>query len=113
MKTLGQFEIGLDTGLIQEVKAAVKGVVPGAQVILYGSQARAEAGPESDYDLLILFPHSASSEVEEVLNSLFYDLELKWNIVLSTLIYDLEVWNQPLYRALPLHQEIDREGILL
>ena len=113
MKTLGQFEIGLDMDLIKEVKEAVKGVVPRAQVILYGSQARAEASMESDYDLLILLPHSVTQEVEETLNSLFYDLELKWNIVLSTLIYDLEAWNQPLYRALPLHQEIDREGILL
>jgi uncharacterized protein len=31
-----------------------RGVVPGARVLLFGSHARREARPESDYDILVI-----------------------------------------------------------
>jgi predicted nucleotidyltransferase len=31
-----------------------RSVLPGAQVVLFGSHARGEAGPESDYDILVI-----------------------------------------------------------
>jgi predicted nucleotidyltransferase len=31
--------------------------IPGAQVLLFGSHARGQAGPESDYDILIITDH--------------------------------------------------------
>lgn len=113
MKSLGR-EIPLAIEkLTKEIRETVEQVVPGAQAILYGSQAREEAGADSDFDLLILFPEPVSSEVEEVLDRALYDLELKWGVVLSTLVYNLKAWNHPLCRAMPLHQAVEREGILL
>lgn len=99
--------------LTGEIKEAVGRVIPGARVILYGSRAREEAGVDSDFDLLLLLPDSATSVVEEAIDRALYDLELKWGVVLSTLIYDQKVWDYPLYRAMPLHQAVEREGILL
>ena len=99
--------------LIKKIKEVVEQVVPGAQVVLYGSQARKEAGSGSDFDLLILLPKPVEPEVEETLDRALYDLELEWSVLLSTLVYDLKVWDQPLCRAMPLHQAIEREGILL
>ena len=99
--------------LIEEIKETVGRVMPGSQVILYGSQAREEAGADADFDLLVLLPEPVAPEVEEALDHALYDLELKWGVVLSTLVYDLKVWDHPLHRAMPLHQAIEREGILL
>ena len=31
-----------------------RSVLPGAQILLFGSHARGQAGPESDYDILII-----------------------------------------------------------
>jgi predicted nucleotidyltransferase len=99
--------------LTDEIKETVGRIIPGTQVILYGSQVRKEAGADSDFDLLVLLPEPVAPGVEEALDQALYDLELKWGVVLSTLVYDLKVWDYPLYRAMPLHQAIEREGILL
>lgn len=99
--------------LTEEIKEAVKQVVPDAQAVLYGSQAREEAGSDADFDLLVLLPEPVESEVEEALDQALYDLELKWGVVLSTLVYDQKAWDHPLCRAMPLHQAVEREGILL
>ena len=41
--------------ILKEIKRIAKEVLPkGAQLILYGSRARNEAGEDSDWDLLIL-----------------------------------------------------------
>jgi len=36
--------------------AAIRRIIPGAEVRLFGSRARGEAGPDSDVDLLITAP---------------------------------------------------------
>jgi predicted nucleotidyltransferase len=35
-----------------------RSVLPGAQILLFGSHARGQAGPESDYDILIIVERS-------------------------------------------------------
>jgi len=40
--------------LLREVKRTVKEIDPGAEIILFGSRSRHDAGPESDWDLLVL-----------------------------------------------------------
>ncbi|HBL34656.1 MAG TPA: nucleotidyltransferase domain-containing protein [Porphyromonadaceae bacterium] len=40
--------------IIQQIKKVKEEVVPESKLILFGSQARGDAGPDSDWDLLIL-----------------------------------------------------------
>jgi hypothetical protein len=40
--------------LLKRCRAAIESIDSSAEIILYGSRARCEAKPESDYDLLIL-----------------------------------------------------------
>ena len=42
--------------LIDEAARRIARAAPGARVILFGSQARGEAGPDSDVDLLVIEP---------------------------------------------------------
>jgi predicted nucleotidyltransferase len=42
--------------LIDEAARRIAKATPGARVILFGSQARGEAGPDSDVDLLVVEP---------------------------------------------------------
>lgn len=105
--------MNVDKALLQEVKAAVMQLVPGARVILYGSHARGEAGPESDYDLLIIAPESLALGKKEGLNNALYSLELEHDVVLSTLVCTLASWEDARRRVAPLRQNIDREGISL
>jgi len=115
MQTLDQHRssLSIDPGLLRAIKEVTRKQIREAQVILYGSHSRGEGRPESDLDLLIIVPDSATSVAEEELDRSLYDFELKQGVVLSTLIYRQSAWEQPSYRAMPLHQNIEREGILL
>lgn len=43
----------ISEALLQQMAAEIQQEIPGAEVLLFGSHARGEAGPESDLDLLI------------------------------------------------------------
>lgn len=45
-----------DEALIEEAGRRLAEAAPGARVILFGSRARGEAGPDSDLDLLVIEP---------------------------------------------------------
>ena len=80
-------------------------------MVLFGSKARGNDDRESDIDLLVLTRRPlGAAEHDEVVNSLF-DLQLKWNVVISVLIASEEQWEAGYYRILPIRCEIERDGI--
>ncbi len=108
--------MGLPPGadrLLQEVKQAVQILEPGASVKLYGSRSRQEAGPESDWDFLILIDGPVSEQRADLLRHRLYEIEWEHGEVLNTVVRSREEWNSPLYRAMPFRQNVEREGILL
>jgi uncharacterized protein len=101
-----------DTDLLQRCKKAIRIAVPDADVILYGSRARGDAKDDSDYDLLVLVDHSAGVALHEQLISSISPLEDD-GAVLTLSIHNRDLWNSKLYQAMPFHENVDREGILL
>lgn len=101
-----------EAALLERCKATVQRLVPGATLILYGSRSRHDAEPASDYDLLILVDE-VGADVEDQLGDLLYEIELEHGIVISALVFDRRSWKDPRYQAMPLHQNIDRDGIVL
>jgi len=102
-----------DADLLQRCKQAIRTIVPDADVILYGSRARGDAQDDSDYDLLVLVDRSAGVSLHEQLISSIYPLELETGAVLTLSIHDRDRWDSRLYRAMPFHENVDREGVLL
>lgn len=101
-----------DADLLQRCKQAIRAVVPDADVILYGSRARGDAQDDSDYDLLVLVDRPADVAVHEQLISSISPLEVD-GAVLTLSIHNRDLWNSKLYRAMPFHENVDREGVLL
>ncbi|MCX5643593.1 MAG: nucleotidyltransferase domain-containing protein [Phycisphaerae bacterium] len=101
-----------DAGLLQRCKRAIRTVVPDADVILYGSRARGDANDGSDYDILVLVDHSAGVALHEQLISSISPLEDD-GAVLTLSIHNRDLWNSKLYQAMPFHENVDREGVLL
>ncbi len=100
-----------DHGLLVECKAAIQEVVPEAGVVLYGSRARGEAREDSDYDLLVLVDQEPNMELERAIVDRLVPLEVRTGKVLTVLVYSRSQWDSALYRAMPFHRNVTREGV--
>lgn len=99
--------------LLRRVKQTVQDVEPGAEVILYGSRARQEAGAESDWDFLVLVDGRMSESRADAIRHQLYELEWESGEVLCTIVRSRQEWHSPRYRTMPFHQNVEREGIAL
>ena len=95
------------------IRQTVRAIEPDAEVILYGSRARGDATADSDWDLLILVDGPVDAAREQGIRHRLYELEWESDEVLCSVICSREDWDSPLYRAMPFHQNVDRDGIAL
>jgi len=92
---------------------AIRSIEPSAEVILYGSRARGDAEPESDYDLLILTEGEVTLEREDLFRQRLFPIELETGAVLTVMLTGKDSWNSPLYNVMPLYQNIRKDGLIL
>jgi predicted nucleotidyltransferase len=102
-----------ERALLTKCKKAIKSIEPSAEVILYGSRARGDAEPDSDFDLLILVDGEVTLEREDLIYRQLYPIELDTGKVLSAIVYNRDQWNSSLYRVMPFHKNVEREGVVL
>ena len=61
--------------LLDHVKQTVHEIEPDADIILYGSRARGDARPESDWDFLILLDGVVDDARTDAIRHRLYDIE--------------------------------------
>lgn len=103
----------LERAILTRCRDAVTDIDPSAEVILYGSRARGDAEPESDYDLLILIDGEATLDREDIFRRQIYLIELETGSVFTILLASRKDWSSPLCDAMPLYQNIKKEGVVL
>ncbi len=96
-----------------ELKKRICEKFPDAEIILFGSKVRGDADEESDIDLLILVDSPVDTKLEEEIFHISYEIELKHDVVFGEIVQSKNFWNSPLANAMPLHWNIDREGVRL
>ena len=73
--------------VVELIKETIRRIAPGAKTILYGSEARGDARPDSDIDLLILVDGDTMTLAqEEEITLPLYELELRTGVSISPMI---------------------------
>lgn len=95
--------------IVKLVKQEIIKIDPKGEVILFGSRARGDFRQDSDWDFLVLLDQPLSSSLKMAILDLLYDLELRSDSVISTIIHSKTEWEG---RAVtPIYQIIKKEGI--
>ena len=97
--------------LLSRVKVAVHEVAPGASVWLYGSRARGTAGPDSDWDILVLVSGPVTEQRRQAIRHRLYEVEWATDTVLSSIIHSSSEWSRPPLSATPFHKSVSKDAI--
>ncbi len=96
--------------MLREVKEAVLRHAPGAELILYGSTARGERQPDSDYDLLVLLEEMPRTGQEDLIRSAIYSIGLRDDRLISVVLATRAEWQSGLISVSPYHAHVEQEG---
>ena len=99
--------------VIEHIKETARRILPpGASLWLYGSRARGDARPDSDYDLLILLDKESITGEDH--DKYSYPLRLLgWdmNEEINTHIYPKQAWQS--WDFVPFHDNVENDKIVL
>lgn len=99
--------------VFKAIQTTARQILPsGARAILYGSQARGDARPDSDWDVLVLLNKKRISldDIDEV----SYPLrELGWELgeSINTILYTKEDWERNSFT--PFYKNVTKDGIAI
>jgi len=102
-----------DKALLARCRQAIRQAVPDADIILYGSRARGDAGEYSDYDLLVLVDQPISMALKDRILASIYPLELETEAMLTVVTYNRHQWESFPCREMPFHKNVERDGVIV
>ena len=95
-----------------EVKKVISKQSPNAKVVLFGSRARGNAQPDSDWDVLILVDKEriTAKDFEEI-NYPVFEIGFETDQYISPKLYTFKEWEARKFT--PFYKNVEREGIIL
>ena len=98
-------------GIVKKIREAVATYPDNVKVWLYGSEARGEARPDSDIDLLVLLDKDRVSHVDRMhLLDPLVDIEQATGIVINPFFDTMKNWGS---RYTPFYENVTRDQIAL
>jgi predicted nucleotidyltransferase len=99
--------------IFEEIQALKRKILPNERVILFGSQARGDARPDSDWDLLVLLDKQEREFGKDFDNYAypFKEIGLKHNVLVNTKIFTLKDWERQ--KPSIFHKNVEHDKIEL
>jgi predicted nucleotidyltransferase len=98
--------------VISNIKAVAYKTLPkGSSLILYGSRARGDNRPDSDWDLLILLDKPSLTFSDYNYGYPFSELGWETGEEINAQVYSKQEWNN--YSFTPFYKNVERDKILL
>ena len=99
------------TEVVNQISKAIRKVDPTATAILYGSEARGDARPDSDIDVLILLDGERRDlKRESHLSGELYEIELSSGVLISPMIMLRKQWENRPFKT-PFYINVMNEGV--
>jgi len=96
--------------ILENIRQLKRELIPDGRLILFGSQARGDARPDSDWDLLVLLNKEKRDFIADYDKYAypFDELGLKYNAVINAMVYTVKDWYA--HPSL-LRYNVEQEGI--
>ena len=100
-------------GVVKQISKAIHSVEPTATAILYGSEARGDARPDSDIDILILLDGEHLSLKREMdITGPLNEIEWQTGVLVSPTVMLRKQWDNMPFKT-PFYINVMNEGIRL
>ena len=99
--------------VLYRIQRMGRSIIPeGAHLLLFGSRARGDNRPDSDWDLLVLLPKDKLT-MEDYANITYPLTELGWNIdqTINPIMYTQKEWAQRSFT--PFYHNVEEDKVVL
>jgi predicted nucleotidyltransferase len=99
----------MNTQIFENICKMKRRLLPNDRMILFGSQARGDARPDSDWDLLLLLNKSKKEQSDKDKAFEFVMMGWDYETYMSVKIYTEEQWAQG--KMFPFYKNVEKDGI--